>query len=165
MNLYQTEITKDLKNKKLRVTRNFNAPVELVWRTWTDAELLEQWWAPLPYKAVTKSMYFEEGGCWHYYMLGPEGDKHWCRVDYLKIVSHKFFTAKDAFCDEQGTVNETHPRMLWRNNFHPNNQETEVRIEISFNSVEEIEKIIEMGFKEGFTAAHGNLDELLLKIK
>jgi len=51
-----THFTKDLENKRLHVTRYFNAPLELVWSTWTKPELLEQWWAPKPYKAITKSM-------------------------------------------------------------------------------------------------------------
>ncbi|SMD32877.1 Uncharacterized conserved protein YndB, AHSA1/START domain [Reichenbachiella faecimaris] len=164
MNLHQTEISKDLENKKLHVSRKFSAPVDLVWRTWTEAELLDQWWAPRPYQAKTKEMNFSEGGHWLYYMESPEGDKHWCRADYISISEEDFYTAKDAFCDEDGKVNEDHPRMLWKNTFIDQSNETLVQVQISFTKVEEIEKIIEMGFKEGFTAAVGNLDELLQKL-
>jgi hypothetical protein len=40
---------------------------------------------------------------------------------------------------------------------------TKVEVEITFATQADMEKIIEMGFEVGFTAAHGNLDELLAK--
>ncbi|WP_308992481.1 SRPBCC domain-containing protein [Mariniflexile litorale] len=156
-----THFTKDLENKKLYVTRKLNAPIELVWSAWTEAELLDQWWAPKPYKTITKSMNFNEGGFWLYYMLSPEGDKHWCRVDYLNIEKQTHFSAKDVFCDENGIPNEELPKMLWNNQFKSNEDATEVKIEISFDKVEDIQKMIEMGFKEGFTAALENLDNYI----
>ncbi|MBP0904236.1 SRPBCC domain-containing protein [Mariniflexile gromovii] len=156
-----TLFKKDLSNKKLHITRKFNAPLKSVWSAWTEPEILDQWWAPKPYKAITKSMDFSEGGFWHYYMLSPEGEKHWCRVDYLKIEENSRFSAKDAFCDEKGIPNEEFPKMTWNNRFETNEDSTEVKIEISFDNVEDIQKIIEMGFKEGFTAALENLDNYI----
>ncbi|MBK8505917.1 MAG: SRPBCC domain-containing protein [Saprospiraceae bacterium] len=160
----KTEIKKDLANKKLHVIRRFKAPATMVWRAWTEPQLLEQWWAPKPYLAITKSMDFREGGLWLYYMLSPEGEKHWCRLDYLSIVLHDYYTGKDAFCAEDGTPNTIAPSMHWKNKFLSENEETKVVVEITFEKEEDIEKIIEMGFNEGFTMAHGNLDELLERL-
>ncbi|MEQ8714259.1 MAG: SRPBCC domain-containing protein [Cyclobacteriaceae bacterium] len=165
INLYKTEIRKDASECKLYITRKFAAPLDMVWRAWTEPELLDQWWAPRPYQTRTKSMDFSEGGCWLYSMNGPEGDAHWCRADYITIVNNDHYTAKDAFCDEDGLINEAHPRMLWKNRFESDGDQTRVVVEVTFNNVEEIEKIIEMGFKEGFTAAHDNLDELLTALE
>ena len=55
--------------------------------------------------------------------------------------------------------------MEWENTFSASGSGTLVRIELTFETEEDLEKIVEMGFKEGFTAAHGNLDELLEKTK
>ncbi|GIZ08154.1 SRPBCC domain-containing protein [Flavobacterium sp. UMI-01] len=153
-----TDFTQDLDNKKLYVKRSFKAPLEFVWKAWTEADLMEQWWAPKPYKAIVKSMDFSEGGHCLYYMLSPEGDRHWCRVDYLKINHHQNFSLKDAFCDENGVPSTEHPSMHWYNQFEFLEDKTQVNIEISFEKVEDIQKIIEMGFKEGFTASLENLD-------
>ena len=60
----ETLYTKDVANNKMTVVRQFDAPVEQVWRAWTESELLDQWWAPLPWKAKTKKMDFREGGSW-----------------------------------------------------------------------------------------------------
>lgn len=153
---------KDLANKKLTVTRSFNAHLPLVWDAWTNAEILDQWWAPRPYKAVTKSMDFREGGFWLYAMTGPEGDKQWCRADYKTIDTQKSFSYIDAFCDEDGTPTDF-PNMTWLNSFSETGDVTTVHIDITFKSEEAIGKIIEMGFKEGFTAGMNNLDEYLVR--
>jgi uncharacterized protein YndB with AHSA1/START domain len=159
----ETIYSKDLDNKKIRVVREFNAPVEIVWKAWTVSELLDQWWAPKPWKANTQSMDFREGGKWLYYMEGPDGSRHYCRADYESIVPNKSYTGLDAFCDENGVINTEFPRMHWKVVFSPFDTGTKVDVEITFASVEDLEKIVEMGFKEGFAMAHGNLDELLAK--
>jgi uncharacterized protein YndB with AHSA1/START domain len=164
MNIEETVITKDLGNKRLHITRTFKAARPLVWSAWTEAELLDQWWAPRPFQTKTKSMDFREGGLWLYYMLSPEGDKHWCRLDYHRIVLQDYFTASDAFCDEHGIINKEHPGSHWKNVFIEENRKTKVMIEISFDSEKDLEQIIQMGFSEGFTMAHRNLDELLEKM-
>lgn len=156
-----TEFKQDTENNKLYVTRKFNAPLPLVWNAWTEADKLDQWWAPKPYKAETKTMNFREGGYWLYNMQGPEGDIHWSRADYLKISAGQYFTAKDCFCNEDGVPNTELPRMHWNNEFKQNNGQTQVSIEITFENKEDIQKIVEMGFKEGFSAGLENLDELL----
>ena len=157
----QTAITKDAVNKKLFVVREFDGTPEQVWKAWTESDLLDKWWAPKPWKAKTKSMDFREGGFWLYYMEGPDGTKQWCRLDYQSIVPGKSFTSIDAFCDEQGNKTDALPSMQWKNEFSKTETGTKVTVEITFSTEADLEKIIEMGFKEGFTAAHNNLDELL----
>jgi uncharacterized protein YndB with AHSA1/START domain len=161
----ETKYTKDAANKKIKVERDFDAPVELVWQAWTQSELLDQWWAPKPWKANTKTMDFREGGHWLYYMEGPEGDRQYCRADYITIVPNKSFVGNDAFCDENGNLVPEPPGMHWEVNFVANGDATRANIEISFETEADLEKIVEMGFKEGFAAAHANLDELLASLQ
>ncbi len=58
----QTQVTKDVANKKIVVVREFDAPLEEVWKAWTEKELLDQWWAPRPWKAKTKNYGFPGRG-------------------------------------------------------------------------------------------------------
>ena len=153
----------DRENKRIKVIREFDAPPEKVWKAWTERELLDQWWAPRPWKAVTQSMDFRVNGTWLYYMEGPDGTRHYCRADYKSIVPNKSYEWMDAFCDEKGNISTEMPRMTWKVVFNKTGTGTKVDTEISFDSIEDLEKIIEMGFKEGFAAAHNNLDELLAK--
>jgi PhnB protein len=156
--------TKDVANKKLHITRTFDAPVDLVWKAWTESEILDQWWAPAPWKTETKFMDFSEGGHWLYSMNGPEGEKHWARIDYEKIAPEKQWHGQDAVCDAEGNINNEFPSMQWTVKFTKTSGGTEVVIDSSFPSIEDMDKIIEMGFKEGFASAHDNLDILLAEM-
>ncbi len=157
----ETIYKKDVASKRINVTRDFDAPVEKVWSAWTEPKLLDEWWAPRPWKAVTQSMDFRKDGTWFYYMQGPEGERHYCRIDYKSITPKTGYEGNDAFCDENGNINNEFPGMHWKVQFTPAGSATKTEIEITFKSVTDMEKIIEMGFEEGFAAAHKNLDELL----
>ena len=155
----------DKKNNKIRVTREFAAPLSKVWAAWTQSELLDQWWAPKPWKAITKKMEFKNGGHWLYVMAGPEGEEHWCRADFKSISPNKNFKVSESFCDPDGKITNEFPITYWDCNFSEAKNKTTLNIEIKYDSFADLEKYIEMGFKEGFTAALGNLDELLVSVK
>lgn len=155
------QIEKDLKNKKVKVIREFSAPLNVVWRAWTESKLLDQWWAPRPWIAKTKYLKFEEEGSWLYAMEGPDGTKIWNIVEFNSILQHRSFQAYSFFCDENGTKNPEFPSMHWKNVFTSSDSGTKVEVELSFDKEEDMQKIIEMGFEGGFSSALGNLDELL----
>ena len=159
----QTTVSKDPANKKIVVMREFDAPLEEVWKAWTDSSILDTWWAPKPWRAKTKSMDFREGGCWLYSMVGPDGSESYCRVDYQSIVENKSFISDDSFCDENGNITHEMPGMHWKNEFSGTGSGTRVSCELTFDTDADVKTIIEMGFEEGFTSAHGNLDEILKK--
>jgi uncharacterized protein YndB with AHSA1/START domain len=153
--------SKDTANKKLTVVREFDSPLDLVWQAWTDSEILDQWWAPKPYKAETKTMDFREGGLWLYCMVGPEGNRHWCRVDYKKIDPPRSITSDSSFTDKDGNITRDLPGMGWSQAFSQTGSITTVRVVLSFTTEADLETIINMGFKEGFTAGLNNLDHYL----
>lgn len=149
----------------VNVKREFAANLELVWEAWTNPEILDLWWAPKPYKTRTKSMDFREGGMWLYEMFNTKGEDplecHWCKNDYIKIVDLKMFSGLDAFCDENGEANQEMPRTQWTNEFNENGEKTLVTITAKYENLADLEKIIAMGFKEGFTMALENLDQYI----
>ncbi|HVF97133.1 MAG TPA: SRPBCC domain-containing protein, partial [Flavisolibacter sp.] len=155
-----TRIEKDVAGKKLVVVREFDAPLHQVWKAWTESDLLDQWWAPKPYKTETKTMDFYEGGRWLYAMVGPDSSRSWCLADFKTIIPEKSFTMKEGFCDEKGNITPDFPLMSWVVSFAQVDHCTAVTVEITFDKEEDLNKIVEMGFEQGFTAAHGNLDEL-----
>ncbi len=158
------DFTINKENNTVNVKREFAASLSLTWDAWTKPEMLDLWWAPKPYRTVTKSMNFVEGGMWLYAMVSPQNEKHWCKNDYQKIDLHKSYAGLDAFCDENGNINSEMPRTLWTNTFVENKDTTTVNIVAKYESLTDLEKIISLGFKEGFTMAIGNLDELLAEL-
>jgi uncharacterized protein YndB with AHSA1/START domain len=155
----------DKENKTITVKREFDAEVALVWDAYTKSELLDQWWAPKPWKARTKTMDFREGGYWHYAMVGPEGEEHWALANYQKIQPKKSFTGLDAFADAEGNVNKQMPQSKWETSFTDKGQITLVQIHISYDDLAQLETTIQMGFKEGLSMAMEGLDELLPSLK
>jgi PhnB protein len=157
----ETVFSKDLEKKKLTVVRAFDASLVRVWEAWTTSGILDQWWAPKPYKAETKTMDFKEGGRWIYCMVGPGGDRTWCRVDIKAIRPLRSITDSTMFCDEQGRENLEFPVMHWNKQFKETGDATTVTIDITFDRETDMEAILKMGFQEGFTMGLGNLDQYL----
>ena len=148
------------------VKREFEANLDLVWSAWTEPEILDQWWAPKPYVSKTKSMDFKVGGRRLYVMCGPNGEEHWCLADYTSISSKSNFSYRDAFCDNLGNIDTTiFPGSNWSINFIDKGDTTLVDVIITHNSLSDLEKIIAMGFKDGFTIAINGLDDLLSILK
>lgn len=160
----KTIFTQQPEQKRILVEREFAGSLSNVWQAWTDPEILDEWWAPKPWKTETVSMNFSEGGMWLYYMAGPAGEKHYCRVDYKKINLLTSFSGVDGFCDEAGNKNTIINSNDWYTSFSETTNGTKVTVEIIFQSEEDLKQMVEMGFVEGFTMAHDNLDALLLKI-
>jgi len=152
-------------NNTITVTREFAAEVALVWDAYTKSELLDQWWAPKPWKARTKTMDFRNGGHWLYAMVGPAGEEHWSIANYSDIQPQKKFTGLDAFTDAEGTVNKEMPQSKWEVSFSHKGENTTVQFHIMYGDLAQLEATIKMGFKEGLGMAMENLDALLPSLK
>ena len=158
------KIVFESKGSQLTVTRTFAANIDLVWRAWTEADLLDQWWAPRPWKSRTKHMAFEENGTRLYAMCGPNGEEHWGITTYRTIEEHSHFSGEDAFCDSNGAVNEAMPVATFENHFHPTLDSTTVTVVTQYASEEHLRQVIQMGMKEGLSMAFENLDEVLNRL-
>jgi len=150
------DFTVNKETQTVNVTREFSANLDLVWDAWTKPEILDQWWAPKPWASRTKYMNFEVGGKRFYAMVSPEGQEHWGIHEYTSISPKTNFKMLNAFADKD--ENPDLPGSDWDVHFSEENGTTTVRVIIYNESRERMEKMIEMGFKEGFTMALGNLD-------
>ncbi len=160
----KTEIITDLKKATFQTKREFYADISLVWRAWTEPDLLDQWWAPAPWKCITKMMDFHEGGRWNYEMVGPEGERHGGIQIYDTIVFEEFFSGKDAFADEHGNIDENLPVSSWKNTFTKTEKGTLVISLAQYPNTEALETVIKMGMSEGLTMAHNQLENVLAKL-
>jgi uncharacterized protein YndB with AHSA1/START domain len=152
----------DKANRIVYIKREFDAPVDLVWDAWTKPELLDQWWAPKPWSAKTKYMDFKVGGKRFYAMVSPEGQERWSIQEFTSIDPTSNFKMLSAFADKD--ENRDLPGSQWDLNFNERNGTTTVRITIINESQARFEKMLEMGFKEGFTMGLDNLGQLLNKL-
>jgi uncharacterized protein YndB with AHSA1/START domain len=153
------DFTVDKAAKKVFITREFDAELSLVWDAFTKAEILDQWVAPKPYVSKTKFMDFKVGGRRFYAMVSPEGHQRWALQRYTSISPKTNFKMSNAFADKD--ENPELPGSDWDYTFSEENEKTKVNIVIYNESRERMEKMIEMGFTEGFKASMNNLENLL----
>ncbi len=163
MNNLLFDFTVDKDTKTVSITREFAAEQSLVWDAFTKQEILDQWWAPKPWASRTKFMDFIVGGRRFYAMVSPEGQEHWAIQKYTSISPKSNFKFLNAFADKD--ENPVLPGSDWDLNFSEQDGITTVSISIYNESLERMEKMIEMGFKEGFTMTINELANLLPQLK
>ena len=99
--------------KQIEVTRTFNAPVEMVWKVWTDPELVKRWWGPKYFISPLAKIDFREGGKSIVSMKAPKemGDQEFYSIwEYVKIIPLKTIEFIQNLSDKDG--NKTHPTKL-----------------------------------------------------
>jgi uncharacterized protein YndB with AHSA1/START domain len=153
------DFTVDKATKTVFITREFDAGLSLVWDAFTKAEILDQWVAPKPWTSKTKYTNFVVGGKRFYAMVSPEGQERWSIQEYTSISPKTNFKYLNAFADKD--ENPELPGSEWDLNFSEQNGTTKVSITIYNESLERLEKMIEMGFTEGFKMSMNNLENLL----
>ncbi|MGB4848827.1 MAG: SRPBCC domain-containing protein [Saprospiraceae bacterium] len=149
----------DKTTKTVTINREFDAELSLVWDAFTNHELLDQWIAPKPFSSKTKYQDFKVGGKRFYAMVSPEGQERWVIQEYTSITPKSNFKMYNAFADKD--ENPELPGSEWEYNFSEHNGKTKVSITIYNESLARLEKMIELGFKEGYTMSMKNLEELL----
>lgn len=157
----QFDFAVDKANNTITIKRAFAAGRDLVWEAWTTPELLDQWYAPKPYRAETQTMDFREGGFWHYAMVSPQNEKRYSRYDYQKIEPQETIVELRGFCDENGVVSPELVRTVCTNVFTETDGQTLVTMTAKYGSPETLEMMLNFGFIDGMSACFGNLDALL----
>ena len=108
-------------------------------------------------------MDFRVGGRRFYAMVSPEGDElGWAVQKYTSISPKTNFKFFNAFADEN--ENPQLPGSDWDLTFSEQDERTKVSISIYNESLERLEKMVEMGFKEGTMSQMKNLEDLLSKL-
>jgi uncharacterized protein YndB with AHSA1/START domain len=153
------DFTLDKATKTVIILREFDADLSLVWDAFTKAEILDQWVAPKPWASRTKSMNFEVGGRRFYAMVSPEGLERWAIQKYTSISPKTNFKMFNCFADKDENLEL--PGSDWDYTFSEQDGRTKARITIFNESLARMEKMIEMGFTEGFKMSMINLENLL----
>lgn len=71
--------------RSVEISRNINAPRELVWQAMTEPEHQNKWWGPDGFRNEEVTMDFRVGGAWTYVMVGPDGTRYPNRVVFKEI--------------------------------------------------------------------------------
>jgi uncharacterized protein YndB with AHSA1/START domain len=93
-----------MKNDRLVITREFNAPVDEVWRAWTEPEEYKKWWGPKSFTCPFCQIDLRVGGKYLSSMKAPDGSEFWTTGEYREIDPLRRIVYTDSFADKDGNI-------------------------------------------------------------
>ncbi|MFT4090315.1 MAG: SRPBCC family protein [Asticcacaulis sp.] len=87
----------DISERELVLTRTLNAPRHLLWRCWTEPELLEKWFCPAPWRVTDVELDVRSGGNQSFIMRGPDGEVMPQKGVYLEVIENEKLVTTDAY--------------------------------------------------------------------
>lgn len=157
--------------KQFAISRTFNAPRDLVWKAWTEAERLAQWWGPKGSGIKVKALDFRAGGMFHYSMTAPNGQIWWGRFAYREIEKPNRIVFVSSFSDEAGGVSRAPFSPIWPlevlNDLRFTEQDGKTTVSLRggpLNATEEEREMFEGMFdsmKQGFGGTFDQLEDYL----
>jgi uncharacterized protein YndB with AHSA1/START domain len=160
-----TETSTDVENLTLTLVAEFAAPVDRVWRAFTDPRQLERFWGPPGWPASFTEFDFAVGGRASYAMTSPRGESSRGQWEFLSIDEGTGFAVLDSFVDEDGGVVTELPSMRVTYAFEETADGCRMRNVTYFPSAEGLEQAVEMGAVEGSTMAINQLDAVLQDLR
>ena len=95
-------------DREFVVTRVFDAPRDLVFRAWTEADRLARWFGPKGFTMLSTRLDLRPGGVFHYGMRSPDGKVMWGKWIFREVVAPERLVVVVSFSDEAGGVTR-HP--------------------------------------------------------
>jgi uncharacterized protein YndB with AHSA1/START domain len=82
------------------INRVVDAPRSRVWKAWTDAKDLKQWWGPKGFEVVSTKVDLRPGGIFLYHLRSQNGQEMWGKFVYREIVPEQRLVFITSFSDE-----------------------------------------------------------------
>jgi uncharacterized protein YndB with AHSA1/START domain len=146
--------------QEFSVTRDFNAPRELVFKAFTDPKLISQWWGPRKYTMTVEKMEARPGGSWRYLHSDAEGNVHPFRGIFHDVVAPERVIGTFEYEPFPGHVSLVSARF----ESLPGNKTRLIQHQV-FESVEDRDGMVGSGMREGSDESMDRLAELLEKMK
>ena len=156
-----TSVTRDPETLTMTVVADFNADVRRLWEVYLDPRQLERFWGPVEYPATFTRHDAAVGGRSSYTMKGPDGDTSSGYWEWLSVDPQKSFEVRDGFATPAGEPNTAMPSMRMRFVFDETGDGSRVTTTTYFNTLEELEQLVQMGMEEGLRSAMSQMDAVL----
>ncbi|MGO4272627.1 SRPBCC domain-containing protein [Paenibacillus sp. TAF58] len=161
-----------VEGQELILERVFNAPRELVFKAFSEAEHLKHWWGPRGWTLTVCNVDFRPGGIWHYCMkcIDPNhgdfyGYESWGKAIYGEIVEAEKIVYVDYFSDAEGNETQGMPSSQVSMTFVEHEGKTKLISRAIYESAEALKTVMEMGMEQGITETWDRLSEHLQAIQ
>jgi uncharacterized protein YndB with AHSA1/START domain len=147
---------------QILVTREFDAPKELVYRAFTTPDLVRRWWHAKRGEVTTCEIDLTVGGKWRYVMVTPDGQEVGFHGEYREIVPSERVVTTEVYegapgGDENPVVNTA--------TFVEEDGRTTLSILMQAPSREVRDIIIESGMEDGLQDALDLLEEVAVAVR
>lgn len=157
---------------ELVLERVFDAPRELVFQAFSEAEHLKHWWGPRGWELTVCIVDFRPGGIWHYCMKCMDrnqgdfyGMESWGKGVYREIVKAEKIAYTDYFSNAEGGEVEGMPASEITMLFLEQDGKTKLMNYVSYESPEALQKVIDMGMEQGISETWDRLEEHLADMR
>jgi len=151
----KTKINAENNKQEMRITREFELPVELLFKAYAEAELIEQWMGTKVLKLESK-----KHGSYQFETTDPKGNKHgFSGVIHEFILNKKIIRTFEMENTPFGVQLEIYE-------FEKLTDDTSrINMHVIYESIEKRDQIMQLPFAQGLNMAHNRIQELLSKLK
>jgi uncharacterized protein YndB with AHSA1/START domain len=152
---------------QILITREFDAPKHLVYRAYTEPDLIERWWSGERGKVTSVEVDLRVGGTWRYVMMANEGFEVAFHGTFREIVPNERIVSTEVFegvpeagypaGDEEGTLNTT--------TFEEVEGRTRMTVLVECHAREVRDAIIESGMEVGMQEAYDKLEQVAISLE
>lgn len=160
-----TSVHKDTSALTMTVVADFPVSRRRLWDAYADPRQIEQFWGPVEYPAKFLRHDMTVGGRSHYVMTGPTGDTSPGYWEFLSVDAPSSFEVRDGFANSDGTPNTEMPDMRMVFRFEETADGSRLTSTTHFNSVEQLEQLVEMGMEEGMLSAMSQIDTVVADLQ
>jgi uncharacterized protein YndB with AHSA1/START domain len=156
-----TSIEKDLDQLAITIVADFPVPLRRLWDAYLDPRQIERFWGPPTYPSTFLRHDGAAGGRSFYRMTGPEGDHVYGCWDWTAADAPNSFSVIDRFADESGAPNLDMPATTMDFAFTATESGSRLTTISRFESLEQMQQLIDMGMLEGTRQAMSQIDAVL----
>ncbi len=158
----KTKMIAEPEKQEIVITREFDAPRELVFKAFTDPKAIPQWWGPRYLTTTVEKMEVRPGGIWRFVQRDAQGNEFAFHGVYHEVLepSRTIGTFEFEGLPETGHV------ILETAKFEalPNNR-TKLTTQSVFQSVADRDGMIQSGMEEGLNDTYDRFEEMLAKMQ
>lgn len=146
-------------NREIVITRVFDAPRELIFKTITDPALIPRWWGPRDHTTRVDTMDVRPGGQWRFVSTDAGGNEYAFRGEYREITPPEQIVQTFEFEGFPGHISVETMRLV------EHDGKTTVSTTALFDTVEERDGMLQSGMEAGATESWDQLAELLAELQ
>ncbi len=150
-------------DRDLVLTRLIDAPRAKLFKAWTDADLLRQWFAPLPWTTPRAELDVRPGGANLIVMAGPDGTEMPNPGVYLEVVQDERLVFTDAYIN--AWTPSAKPMMTVILTFADEAGKTRYTARVRHWTVADREVHEAMGFHQGWGQCADQLEALVARLQ